>query len=173
MLIPQKSWIIFNIFVINPSLPNLIIIIFYFENVTFFHAKLGSDVRPIVDNQTSGDTWEDWTRPLVEKSLVNHSWVFEGAFVTGMSLHTNQFRLGKRHLNLGPFSVVFEFPPPYFLLGRSIVNPSATWKLTFLTNLRNSNADILNECLLQCSRKLIYQGQHPQVKTMTLEAKVM
>ena len=29
-------------------------IIFYFENVTFFHAKLGSDVYPRVDNQTSG-----------------------------------------------------------------------------------------------------------------------
>ena len=57
MLLPQKSGIIFNIFVINPLLPNLIIIIiFYFENVTFFHAKLGSDVCPIVDSQTSGDT---------------------------------------------------------------------------------------------------------------------
>ena len=47
---------------------HFIIIILYFENVTFFHAKLGSDVCPRVDNQTSGDTLEDLTRPLVEKS---------------------------------------------------------------------------------------------------------
>ena len=37
-------------------------------NVAFFHAKLGSDVCPRVDNQTSGDTLQDLTRPLVEKS---------------------------------------------------------------------------------------------------------
>ena len=35
----------------------VIIIIFYFENVAFFHAKLGSDVCPRVDNQTYGDTF--------------------------------------------------------------------------------------------------------------------
>jgi hypothetical protein len=45
----------------------IIIIIFYFENVAFFHAKLGSDVCPRVDNQTSGETSQDLTRPLVEK----------------------------------------------------------------------------------------------------------
>ena len=39
----------------------IIIIIFYFENVAFFHAKLGSDVCPRVDNQTSGDTLQDLT----------------------------------------------------------------------------------------------------------------
>ena len=47
----------------------VIIIIFYFENVAFFHAKLGSDVCPRVDNQTSGNTLQDLTRPLMEKSL--------------------------------------------------------------------------------------------------------
>ena len=46
----------------------IIIIVFYFENVTFFHAKLGSGVFPRVDNQTSGNTLQDLTRPLVEKS---------------------------------------------------------------------------------------------------------
>ena len=40
----------------------------FFENFTFFHAKLGSDVCPRVDNQTSVDTLQDSTRPLVEKS---------------------------------------------------------------------------------------------------------
>ena len=54
----------------NPPPENfyMIIIIFYFENVTFFHTKLGSDVCLRVDNQTSGDTLQDLTRPLVEKS---------------------------------------------------------------------------------------------------------
>ena len=44
------------------------IIISYFGDVTFFQAKLGSDVCPRVDNQTSGDTLQKLTRPLVEKS---------------------------------------------------------------------------------------------------------
>ena len=54
----------------NAPLSNhwLIIIIFYFENVAFFHAKLGSDVSPRVDNQTFGETLQDFTRPLVENS---------------------------------------------------------------------------------------------------------
>ena len=43
---------------------SVIIIIFYFENVAFFHAKLGSDVCHRVDNQTSGDTLQELTRPL-------------------------------------------------------------------------------------------------------------
>ena len=47
---------------------SIITIIFYFENVAFFHAKLGSEVCPRVDNQTSGDTLQDLTRQLVEKS---------------------------------------------------------------------------------------------------------
>ena len=33
---------------------NTIIIILHFGNVAFFHAKLGLDVCPRVDNQTSG-----------------------------------------------------------------------------------------------------------------------
>ena len=45
----------------------IIIIIFYFENVAFLHAKLGSDICPRVDNQTSGDTLQDLTQ-LVKKS---------------------------------------------------------------------------------------------------------
>ena len=35
----------------------------HFENVAFFHAKLGLDACPRVDHETSGDL----TRPLVEK----------------------------------------------------------------------------------------------------------
>ena len=48
---------------------NINIIILYFENVAFFHAKLGLDVCPRVDNQTSDDTLQDLTQPLVEESL--------------------------------------------------------------------------------------------------------
>ena len=43
----------------------IIIVIFYYENVAFFHAKL---VCPKGDNQTSNDTLQDSTQPLVEKS---------------------------------------------------------------------------------------------------------
>ena len=50
----------------------IIIIIFYFKSVTFFHAKLGSDVCPRVDNQTSGDTLQDLTRPY----LISHPTIF-------------------------------------------------------------------------------------------------
>ena len=39
-----------------------------FENVTLFHDKLGLDVCPRGDNQTSGDTLQDSTWRLVEKS---------------------------------------------------------------------------------------------------------
>ena len=42
----------------------IIIVVFYFENVALFLDKLGSDVCPRVDNQTSGDTLQDLTRPL-------------------------------------------------------------------------------------------------------------
>ena len=35
----------------------IIIIIFYFENVAFFYAKLWSDVCPRVDYESSGDTF--------------------------------------------------------------------------------------------------------------------
>ena len=41
---------------------------FTLENITFFHAKLGLDVCPRVDNQTSGDTSEESTRPLSQLS---------------------------------------------------------------------------------------------------------
>ena len=41
-----------------------IIVIIYLENA----AKLGSDVCPRVDNQTSGDTLQELTQPPVEKS---------------------------------------------------------------------------------------------------------
>ena len=50
----------------------MIIIVFYFQNVAFFHAKLRSDICPRVDNQTSGETLQDLTRPLVEKPLSFH-----------------------------------------------------------------------------------------------------
>ena len=58
----------------------IIIIIFYFENVAFFHAKLGSDVCPGVDNQTSGETLQDLTchQPVI------HPWVLERVFGGGM-----------------------------------------------------------------------------------------
>ena len=46
----------------------VVIIIFYFENIVFFLYKLGSDVCPRVDNKTSGNTLQDLTRPLEEKS---------------------------------------------------------------------------------------------------------
>ena len=60
--------------------PVWIIIIFYFENVAFFHAKLGSDVYLRVDNQCYGDTLQDLTRPLVENhhQPVIHPWVVMG-----------------------------------------------------------------------------------------------
>ena len=62
-----------------------IIIILYFENFAFFHAKLGSDVRPRVDNQTSGDTtrfnsttkWKNRHHPVI------HPWVLERVLVAG------------------------------------------------------------------------------------------
>ena len=47
------------------------IIIIYFENVTFFHPKLGSHVCSRVDNvdiQTSGNALQYLIQPLVEKS---------------------------------------------------------------------------------------------------------
>ena len=59
----------------------LLIIIFYFENVAFFLAKLGSDFCPRVDNQTTGDTLQDLTQPLVEKlPSVIYPWVLDRAF---------------------------------------------------------------------------------------------
>ena len=54
-----------------------LIIIFYFDNVAFFHAKLGSDICPRVNNQTSGDTLQHLTRPLLEILPVIHPQVLE------------------------------------------------------------------------------------------------
>ena len=60
------------------TLLRCLIIIFYIENVTFFHAELGSDVCPRVDSQTSGDTLQDLTQPLSGKitiiQLSNHGY---------------------------------------------------------------------------------------------------
>ena len=49
----------------------IIIIISYFENLVFFHAKIGSDVCPRVDNQTSGDTLQNLTWPLSGKISIS------------------------------------------------------------------------------------------------------
>ena len=49
----------------------LSIIIIYFENVAFFHTKLGLDVCPKVDNQTSGDTLQDSTQPPSGKIAIS------------------------------------------------------------------------------------------------------
>ena len=48
----------------------IIIIIFHFENFALFHAKLGSNVCPRVDNQTSGDTLQGLTRPISGKGKI-------------------------------------------------------------------------------------------------------
>ena len=94
----------------------IIIIVIYFDNSTFLHAKLGSDVCPRVDNQTSGNTLQDLTRPLVQK-LPSASYPPMGigaSFRWRDALpHTNQLGLGMRHWNLETSSVVVEFPPPY------------------------------------------------------------
>ena len=88
----------------------------YFENVTFFHAELGSDICPRVDNHISGDTLQESTRPLVEKNAINQlstPWILERVFGGGMPFHTNQFGLGKTHWSLETSLAVVEFPPPY------------------------------------------------------------
>ena len=63
----QLNWLYFC------GICQMINIVFYFENVAFFHTKLRSDVCPRVDNQFEPNLW--WwhftrylTRPLVEKS---------------------------------------------------------------------------------------------------------
>ena len=83
---------------------------FIFKNVAFFHAKLGSDVCPSVDNQTSGDTLQGLTRPLVEKSpsASYPPWVLERVFGDGMPFHAifiymsiygNLFHWGTHHIS--------------------------------------------------------------------------
>ena len=44
---------------------------FYFESIAFFHVKLGLDSCPRVDNQTSVETLQDLTRPLMEKFVIS------------------------------------------------------------------------------------------------------
>ena len=81
----------------SSQLPSQFIIILYFENVAFFHAKLGLDICPRVDNQTSGETLQDLIQPLSEKrhQPVIHPWVSEQVFNGGMPFHTNQLGLEK------------------------------------------------------------------------------
>ena len=98
---------------------SIIIIILYFENVAFFHAKLlGSDVCPRVDNQTSGDTLQDLTRSLAEKSpSASHPPMGIGASFWWRDAlpHQPVIGLGKRHWNLETSSVFSGswIPPPY------------------------------------------------------------
>ena len=69
-----------------------IIIIFYFENVAFIHAKLGLDVCPRVDNQTSGETLQDLAWPLVEKKAISQLYThgyWRQVFGGEMPFHTN------------------------------------------------------------------------------------
>ena len=92
--------------------PVIITIIFYFENVAFFHAKLGSEVSPRVDNQTSGDTVRGLTRPLSYSGEIAISQLLVRIFGGEMLFHTNQIReetLGSGKL----FSSSCIFPPPY------------------------------------------------------------
>ena len=51
-----------------------IIIIIYFENVAFFHTKLGSDVCTRVDNQTYGDIIR-FNSTTSGKITISHPWV--------------------------------------------------------------------------------------------------
>ena len=99
------------------------IIIFCFENVAFFQAKLGLEVFPRVDNHTSGDILLDLTRPLSGKIVVSQlSTMGIGAsFGGGVRFHTNQLGLGKRHWNLETSSAVVEFLPPTLYLGKKIL----------------------------------------------------
>ena len=87
-----------------------IIIIFYFENVAFFHAKLGSDVCP--------NFWQHVTKfysTTSGKIAISQLFtrVLERDFGGGMPFCTNQFGLRKRHWDLETSSAVVEFPPPY------------------------------------------------------------
>ena len=101
------------------EVPIIIIIILYFENVSFFHTKLGLDVWITQDRQRN--LWRHFTRfnsftsgkIAFMKMPVFHPWVLEQVFSDGMPFHTNQFGLGKRHWNLETSSAVVEFQPPY------------------------------------------------------------
>ena len=92
----------------------IIIIIFYFKNVAFFHAKLGSDVCPRVENQTSGDTLQDLTRPPSGKiaiSLLSTYGVFKASSVAGYPYTSTSSDKGRDTGIWKP--AVIEFPPPY------------------------------------------------------------
>ena len=95
-----------------------IIIIIYFENVAFFRAKLGSDVCPRVDNQTSGDTLQDLARPLVEKSpSASYPPMGNGAnFWWQDTLPHQLVRIREETLESGNSSAVVEFLPPYYII---------------------------------------------------------
>ena len=78
--------------------------------------KLGSNVCSRVDNQTTGDTLQDLTRPHSRKKRhqpVIHPWVLERVFGGRMPFHTNQLGLGKRQWNLETSSAAVEFPSKY------------------------------------------------------------
>ena len=60
---------------IQHILPTItLIIIFYFENVAFFHAKLGSEVYPTIDNQTTGNTLQDLFISTTSEKLLSASY---------------------------------------------------------------------------------------------------
>ena len=93
----------------------IIKIIIYFENVAFFHAKLGLEVCPRVDNQTSGDTLQDLTRPLVEKSP-SASYTpmgIEASFWWRDALPHQPVRIREETLESGNLLSGSWIPPPY------------------------------------------------------------
>ena len=80
------------------------IIIFYFENVAFFHSKLGLDFYPRVDNQISGDTSQYLTRPLSGKNAISQLSTHEywsKSYGVRMPFHTKQFRIREETLESG------------------------------------------------------------------------
>ena len=91
----------------------------FIENITFFHPKLGLDVCPRVDNQTSDNTLQDLTQPLVEKSLsASYPPMGIGAsfwWWDALPHQPVQFGLVKRHWSLETSSSIVKFPPPYLI----------------------------------------------------------
>ena len=96
----------------------IIIIIFYFENVTFFHAKQRVGRLP---QGRQPNLWRHFTRfnsitsGKISISQVSSPWVLEHVFGGGMPFHTNQFGLGKETLASGNLFSGVEFLPPYHL----------------------------------------------------------
>ena len=99
--------------ILSINIKNIIII--FILKVAFFHAKLGSDVNPRVDNQTSGDTSQDLTQSLSGKiaisQLSTHGYWSE--FLVAGCLSTPTSSDYGRHWNLETSSVLVEFPPLY------------------------------------------------------------